>query len=85
MFKCKVCAERALRVEDLQARVTFLEKWLTEPRKEPAIEHLEADAILNATQHVIEIPENHETPPSEYPMSQQEIDAEAERLLTGAY
>lgn len=85
MFKCKVCAEKDKRVEDLQSRVAFLEKWLTEPRKEPAMEQLEADALFNASSHIIEIPENHETPPSEYPPSQQEIDDEARNLLMGTY
>lgn len=88
MFKCKVCSEKDKRLADLQAHIDLLTKWVMQPHKEVLPEQHEADAILSATQHIIDIsdnPENHETPLSQYPLSVQEIENERERIMNGTY
>jgi len=84
LFRCRVCAEKDQRISDLKEQVAFLKSQLVvsnDPEHAP-IGQYEADGILSAQQHVIEVP----TPEQFSEDRQAEAErSERERLLAGTY
>jgi hypothetical protein len=79
-FKCRVCAEKDLRIADLQAQVETLKALATPPTSASRIPllTLEADAVMNGAHEPIKV-ENSEK--NEF----QRIESEAYRLLSGTW
>ncbi len=80
IFKCRVCEEKDKRIADLAEQVEFLRRLALPPRPDSAslpLVELEANAILNGSSDPILV-----DPTSQ---SQEEIDSEAARLLSGQY
>lgn len=81
MFKCKVCAEKDRRIQDLKSQIETL-KQLVVPANDPnqvPIVHLEADGILSAQQHTVQVEED-------FPETQNTEElAERDRLLSANY
>jgi hypothetical protein len=82
LFKCKVCSEKDKRITELNSQIEFLRKMLGETAStgtNPSPVSLEADGILSGQQHIIQIDEPQEE------ATEEEIDDEATRLLSGNY
>jgi hypothetical protein len=83
MFKCKVCAEKDLRIQDLKSQIASLQRLVTpvnDPNRVPAV-HMEADGILSGQQHIIELPADMAPLPDAEPDELSERD----RILSANY
>ncbi len=77
MFSCKRCLEKNDRIVDLKEQVSFL-RSMTVSSSDPTPRQMEADAILNGTDRVIDItPEEKE--------SVEDVASEEARILSGTY
>jgi len=81
LFTCKVCAEKDERIEDLKNQIQFLRAMLA-PREDVSVsaQQLEADAVLSAQQHIVNIPLT-----QEQLIQAEEERRERDRLLSGTY
>jgi hypothetical protein len=80
MFRCKVCDEKEKRIHDLLSQVESLKKLVfpsTNSGRLPVLE-IEADAILGGAG-------NASVEPDEDELAQEQIDLEANAILTGSY
>jgi hypothetical protein len=79
-FKCRVCAEKDLRIADLQAQVETLKAFATPPTSASRIPllTLEADAVMNGDHEAIRV---EDTEKKEF----ERIENEAYRILSGTW
>lgn len=85
MFKCKVCAEKDKRIEDLKTQVDSLLSMVSPKTSAHTIplNQIEADAILTGRDEVIEVEvDNLDTRRQQELI---EIEREAQRILAGTY
>lgn len=86
MFRCKVCAEKDARIEDLKREILFLRTQIYTPN-DPHLTptgQLEADGILSGQQHVLNVPMDADLRADELKYAE-EIRSERDRLLSGTY
>lgn len=80
MFKCKVCAERAARIEDLKKEIDYLRNFAFPPQHELSARSLEADAVLSGKQDIINMDLDEPAP-----AQKAEEDRERDRIFSGSY
>lgn len=74
---CAVCAAKDETIASLKSEIEFL-RLQVRPKTEPSFEvELEANAVMDGRTDPIEVLENGQT--------QEEIDSEAQRILSGTY
>ena len=75
-FKCKVCAEKDARIQDLRSEISNLRKLVlpSGPANNFPMVNLEANAVLNPQSEAIEVS-----------LTDLEVESEATRLLVGNY
>ena len=81
--RCKVCAANEARIADLKSEIEYLRR-LTVPSKASntlTLEELESNAIMDGKTEAIMV--ERKASPDE--PSQEDIDSEAQRLLSGTY
>lgn len=84
LFKCKVCAEKDARIQDLKQQIESLQSLVIPDNsldKIPA-NHLEADGVLSGMQHTITVPGAEDL---FEPSTIQEERSERDRILSGTY
>jgi hypothetical protein len=77
-FSCSVCKEKDARISDLKDQIRLLSSLSIPDNATPSLTHLEADAVLSATQHQIVLDDE------DFGPSAAER-AERDRLLSGTY
>lgn len=81
LFKCRVCEEKDKRIADLNNQIRFLRDQLVidNSAENTPLPLLEADGILSAQQHVLDVPAFAEN------RQYEEERSERDRILSGTY
>ena len=84
MFKCKVCSEKDSRIADLKEQISLLSK-MAYPSSNPSVLPsvvVESDRVLSGTQEALSADRKLT---KEELSSLQEVEEEAQRILTGNF
>lgn len=80
MFRCKVCAEKSSRIEDLKKEIDYLRSFAFPEQPRLSARHLEADAVLSGKQDIITMDLD-----EPQPSAKAAEDAERDRIFSGSY